>query len=359
MERVFNFSAGPSMMPVEVLEKAAKELVNYGEDGMSVMEMSHRSKAYMEIIEETEKLLRELMDIPSNYKVLFLQGGASTQFGMIPANIMKNKIADYANTGIFAKKALQEAQKFGTINVPFSSEEIGYGSIPEFDVKKLSAGTDYFHITMNNTIVGTRWAEIPDTKNIPLVADMSSNILSEMVDVKKFGIIYAGAQKNIGPSGVTIVIVREDLVGNAPKNTPSMMDYKLQVENGSMYNTPPTYGIYMAKLMFEWIKSKGGVQALSKINIDKSNMLYDYVDNSKLFKNPVTKKDRSRMNVTFVTGNDELDKKFVKEATANGLVNLAGHRLVGGMRASIYNPMPVDGIKKLIDFMKKFEQENS
>ena len=357
--RVFNFSAGPGALPLEVLEKAQKELVCYGDSGMSVMEMSHRSKPYEAIIKSAEAKLREIMSIPDNYKVLFLQGGASLQFAMIPLNIMRNSYkADYIESGMFASKALKEAQKFGKINVVASSKADKYTYIPKVTKEQFDPEADYVYICANNTIYGTKFHEYPDTGNVPLVADMSSCILSEPVDVSRFGIIYAGAQKNLGPAGVTLVIIREDLVGHAKDNVPSMLNYQLMVENESMYNTPPTYGIYMLKLMFEWIEAQGGVVALEKRNKEKAAILYDYLDQSKMFKGTANKEDRSLMNVTFVTGNDELDAKFVKEATAAGFVNLKGHRSVGGMRASIYNAMTVEGVEKLVEFMKKFESEN-
>ncbi len=357
--RVFNFSAGPGALPLEVLEKAQKELVCYGDSGMSVMEMSHRSKPYEAIIKSAEAKLREIMSIPDNYKVLFLQGGASLQFAMIPLNLMRNSYkADYIESGMFASKALKEAQKFGKINVVASSKADKYTYIPKVTKEQFDPEADYVYICANNTIYGTKYHEYPDTGNVPLVADMSSCILSEPVDVSRFGIIYAGAQKNLGPAGVTLVIIREDLVGHAKDNVPSMLNYQLMVENESMYNTPPTYGIYMLKLMFEWIEAQGGVVALEKRNKEKAAILYDYLDQSKMFKGTANKEDRSLMNVTFVTGNDELDAKFVKEATAAGFVNLKGHRSVGGMRASIYNAMPLEGVQKLVEFMKKFESEN-
>jgi len=358
VRRVYNFSPGPSMLPLEVLEKAQKELVNYGGTGMSVMEMSHRSSAYMEIIQEAESLIRELMDIPASYKVLFLQGGASQQFGMVPLNLMKTGKADYMETGQFASKALKEAKKFGKVNTVASSKDKNYSYIPDIDPDKLDPAADYFHFTINNTIYGTRFTKLPETGNVPLVTDMSSSILSEVYDVSKLGLVYAGAQKNIGPAGLTLVIIREDLMGLAGDNLPTMLDYKTHSDNDSMYNTPPTYSIYVSKLVFEWVKSLGGVAAMQKINEEKAGMLYDYLDNSSLFKGHATVKDRSLMNVTYFTGNEELDKKFVKEAAKAGLVTLGGHRSVGGMRASIYNAMPVDGVKTLVEFMKKFELEN-
>jgi len=359
MHRVFNFSAGPGALPLEVLEKAQQELICYGNSGMSVMEMSHRSKDYDAIIKSAEAKLREIMGIPNHYKVLFLQGGASLQFAMIPLNLLRKSFkADYIESGQFASKALKEAKKFGTVNVVASSKADNYSYIPKVTKEDFDQEADYAYICANNTIYGTKFKDYPDTGNVPLVADMSSCILSEEVDVNRFGIIYAGAQKNLGPAGVTLVIIREDLIGHAKENVPSMLDYKLMVENDSMYNTPPTYGIYMLKLMFEWIEAQGGVKALEKRNKEKAELLYNFLDQSKLFKGTAHKEDRSMMNVTFVTGNPELDAKFVKQATAEGLVSLKGHRSVGGMRASIYNAMPIEGVQKLVDFMKKFEDEN-
>ncbi len=357
--RVFNFSAGPGALPVEVLEKAQSELVCYQDSGMSVMEMSHRSKQYDAIIKGAESKLREIMSIPDNYKVLFLQGGASLQFAMIPLNLMRNsKKADYIESGMFASKALKEASKFLDVNVVASSKEDKYSYIPKVDKTAFNKDADYAYICANNTIYGTKYNDFPDTGDVPLVADMSSCILSEKIDVSRFGMIYAGAQKNLGPAGVTLVIIREDLIGYADEKVPSMLNYKLMADNESMYNTPPTYGIYMLKLMFEWIEAQGGVEELEKRNRAKAKVLYDFLDNSKMFKGTAAKEDRSLMNVTFVTGNDELDAKFVKEATLAGFVNLKGHRSVGGMRASIYNAMTLDGVNKLVQFMQKFEDEN-
>lgn len=346
------------MLPLPVLEKAQKELVCYGNTGMSVMEMSHRSKAYEEIINSAESLVRELMNVPDNYKVLFLQGGASTQFAMIPMNLFKNKKADFVKTGQWAKKAISEASKFGTANVVASSEDTVFNYIPDLDKSKFSKDADYFHITMNNTIYGTKFNQLPDTGNIPLVADMSSMIMSEVVDVAKFGLIYAGAQKNIGPAGLTVVIIREDLIKEPIEGTPTMLTYSIHSDNGSMYNTPPTYSIYISKLIYEWLKEMGGVEEIQKINEQKANLLYDFLDNSSMFKGTVVKKDRSLMNVPFVTDSEDLNAKFIKEAVANGFVNLKGHRTVGGMRASIYNAMPIEGVKALVEFMKKFECDN-
>ncbi len=360
MNRVYNFSAGPSMLPLEVLEKAQKELVCYGNTGMSVMEMSHRSSAYQEIIDECEALLRSLLNIGDNYKVLFLQGGASSQFAMVPLNLFgEAKKADYVVTGLWAKKAAKEAARYGDVKILASSEDKVFSYIPELDEKEFRGDASYFHITHNNTIYGTRFSKLPETGNVPLVADMSSSILSQEIDVNKFGVIYAGAQKNMAPAGLTIAIVREDLIGNALDITPTMFDYKTHAENGSMFNTPPTYTIYICKLVCEWLKGLGGISAMQKINEEKAAMLYDYLDNSNMFNATVPNKcDRSLMNVPFVTGDDELNAKFVKEATNAGFVNLKGHRTVGGMRASIYNAMPTEGVKALVDFMKKFEADN-
>lgn len=359
MNRVYNFSAGPSMLPESALKKAADEMLCYGNSGMSVMEMSHRSKDYEAIINDAEALLRELMNIPENYKVLFLQGGASSQFAMVPLNLMKKTgKADFVITGQWSKKAIQEASRYGEAVKIASSEDAVFNYIPKLDKSTFSKDASYFHITLNNTIYGTRYTSLPDTGDVPLVADMSSNILSEVVDVSKFGLIYAGAQKNMGPAGLTVVIIREDLIGDPMDITPTMFNYEIHAKNGSMYNTPPTYSIYMMKLVLEWVKEQGGVAAMQKINEEKAAILYDFLDNSELFKGTVVKEDRSLMNVPFVTGNEELDAKFVKEAKEAGFVNLKGHRTVGGMRASIYNAMPVEGVKALVEFMKKFEAEN-
>ena len=358
--RVFNFSAGPSALPLEVLQKAQKELVSYGDTGMSVMEMSHRSAAYQAIIDECEALIRKIMSVPENYNVLFLQGGASSQFAMVPLNLFnKSMKADYVLTGVWAKKASKEASRYGSVNVVASSEDKTFSYIPELDKSKFTPDADYFHYTHNNTIYGTRFAEIPDAGDVTLVSDMSSSIMSQRVDVSKHGIIYAGAQKNIGPAGLTLAIVRDDLIGNAMDITPTMFNYATHAENGSMFNTPPCFAIYICKLVCEWVESVGGIDALEKINIDKAAILYDFLDNSKMFRATVeSAKDRSLMNVPFVTDNDELNAKFIKEATAAGFVNLKGHRSVGGMRASIYNAMPVEGVKALVEFMKKFEINN-
>lgn len=358
-DRVFNFSAGPSMLPLEVLEQAAQEMMNYGGSGQSVMEMSHRSKEFEAINDAAEQNLREIMNIPSNYKVLFVQGGGTLQFAMVPINLFrKSKKADYIVTGAWAKKAAEEAKKFGEVNIIASSEESIFTYIPEVKKEQFTKDADYVHITFNNTIYGTKFPYIPDTGDVPLVADMSSCILSEQVDVSKFGVIYAGAQKNVAPAGVVIVIIREDLLGFAPADAPTYLDYKIHADNGSMYNTPPTWGIYIAGEVFKHIKKLGGVAALEKINQEKAKKLYDYIEESELYSCPVEKKDRSLMNVVFITGNNDLDKKFTKESTSLGLVNLGGHRSIGGMRASIYNAMPMEGVDALIAFMKKFEAEN-
>ncbi len=360
MSRVYNFSAGPAALPEEVLKKAAEELPEYRDTGMSVMEMSHRSAEFIEIFNETESLLREIMNIPENYKVLFLQGGASSQFAMVPMNLFnKSKKCDLIHTGNWTKKAISEAKRYGRVNIVASSEDRNFSYIPELDKSKFDSEADYFYICTNNTIYGTRYRELPHTGDVPLVADMSSNILSEPVDLNRFGIIFAGAQKNIGPAGLTIVIIRDDLIGNAMDITPTMFNYKTHADNNSMFNTPPTYCIYIAKLVFEMIKKKGGLAEIEKINSYKAELLYDHLDNSKMFKSTVEKKYRSLMNIPFITGSDELDAKFIKEAAQEGLVTLKGHRSVGGMRASIYNAMPVEGVQKLIEFMKTFEKENS
>lgn len=360
MSRVYNFSAGPSMLPEEVLRKAEAEMVEYGDSGMSVMEMSHRSKAYDKIIKDAESLVRELMEVPDNYKVMFLQGGGSTQFAMVPMNLgIKCKAADYIITGQWAKKAAQEAEKYIKVNKVASSADKTFSYIPKTTAADFSSkeDVDYCYICYNNTIYGTRFTELPQT-DAPLIADISSCAMSEVIDVSKFGLLFAGAQKNLGPAGVVVVIAREDLIGEPMDGTPTMLTYKTHADADSLYNTPPTYSIYVLKLVLEWIKEQGGIAAVQKVNEKKAKMLYDYLDSSKLFKGTVVKEDRSLMNVPFVTGDADLDAKFVKEATKAGLVNLKGHRTVGGMRASIYNAMPVEGVEALIDFMKKFEQEN-
>ncbi len=360
MARVYNFSAGPAVLPEEVLKEAAAEMLDYQGTGMSVMEMSHRSKAYQAIIDEAEADLRDLMNIPENYKVLFLQGGASQQFAMIPMNLMKNKVADYIITGQWAKKAYQEAKKYGTANAVASSADKTFSYIPDCSDLPISEDADYVYICENNTIYGTKFKTLPNTKGKLLVSDVSSCFLSEPVDVSKYGIIYGGVQKNIGPAGVVIVIIREDLITeDVLEGTPTMLTYKTHADNGSMYNTPPAYGIYICGKVFKWLKKQGGLEAMKAYNEKKAAILYDFLDSSKLFKGTVVKEDRSLMNVPFVTGSEELDAKFVKEAAAAGFVNLKGHRTVGGMRASIYNAMPIEGVEKLVAFMKKFEQENS
>lgn len=356
--RVFNFSAGPSMLPLEVLEQAQKELLNFNGTGMSITEMSHRSKPFMAVNDEANSLLRELMNIPDDYAVLFVQGGASQQFAAVPLNLMVNGKADYIVTGNFAGKAQEEGAKFGEAKIIASSKDKNFTYIPDVDKLIFSDDADYVHITSNNTIFGTRYTKFPTTK-APLVADMSSNILSEKVDVSKFGLIYAGAQKNIAPAGVTIVIVKKDLLNKERKDCPTMLSYGIQAKNDSLYNTPPCFSIYMSLLVFRWLKKLGGVEEIEKINQYKAGLLYDFIDNSSFYTNNVVKKDRSLMNVPFVTKSAELDAKFVKEASENGIVSIKGHRLVGGMRASIYNAMPVEGVKALIEFMKKFELQNA
>ena len=359
MGRVYNFSAGPSMLPEEVLKRAASEMLDFGGSGMSVMEMSHRSADYEAIIGNAEALLRELMNIPDNYKVLFLQGGASSQFAMVPLNLFtKSKKMDIVVTGQWSKKAASEAAKYGSVNKVASSEDKVFSYIPELDKSKFDPEADFFHITYNNTIYGTRYTTLPDTGSVPLVADISSIVLSEPIDVSKFGLLYAGAQKNMGPAGLTVVIIREDLIGNAMEGTPTMFDYKIHADNGSMYNTPPTYSIYVCMLVLEWLKSIGGIDAMYKKNQEKAKILYDFLDSSSMFRGTVVPKDRSLMNVPFVTDSDELNAAFIKEAKAKGFVNLKGHRTVGGMRASIYNAMPTEGVVKLVDLMKEFEAKN-
>ena len=359
MGRVYNFSAGPAVLPESVLKEAAAEMLDYNGTGMSVMEMSHRSKAYDEIIKTAEADLRELMNIPDNYKVLFLQGGASQQFAMIPMNLMKNKVADFIVTGQWAKKAWQEASKYGKANKIASSEDKTFSYIPDCSDLPISEDADYVYICENNTIYGTKFKELPNTKGKDLVADVSSCFLSEPVDVSKYAIIYGGVQKNIGPAGVVIVIIREDLVtDDVLEFTPTMLKYKTHADADSLYNTPPAYGIYICGKVFKWIKAMGGLEVMKEKNEAKAKILYDFLDESKLFKGTVEKKDRSLMNVPFVTGDADLDAKFVKEAKAAGFENLKGHRSVGGMRASIYNAMPEEGVKALVAFMKKFEEEN-
>ncbi len=359
MGRVFNFSAGPAVLPEEVLRELANEMLDYKGSGMSVMEMSHRSKEYEEIINEAEADLRELMNIPSNYKVLFLQGGAHQQFSMIPMNLMKNGKADYIITGQWAKRAWQEAGIYGEARAVASSADKTFSYIPDCSDLDISEDVDYVYICENNTIYGTKFKTLPNTKGKTLVADVSSCFLSEPVDVTKYGLIYGGAQKNIGPAGVVIVIIREDLVTeDTMDKTPTMFKYKTHVDNASMYNTPNTYGIYVCGKVFKWLKKQGGLVGIKELNEKKAKILYDFLDSSKLFKGTVRKEDRSLMNVPFITGDEELDAKFVKEAKAAGFVNLKGHRSVGGMRASIYNAMPIEGVEKLVDFMRNFEKEN-
>ncbi|CUX49964.1 3-phosphoserine/phosphohydroxythreonine transaminase [Clostridium sp. C105KSO13] len=359
MRRVYNFSAGPAVLPEEVLKSAAEEMLDYNETGMSVMEMSHRSRAFEEIIGSAEADLRELMNIPDNYKVLFLQGGASQQFAMIPMNLMKNKVADYIITGQWAKKAAEEAAKYGKIHKIASSEDKTFSYIPDCSNLPVSEDADYVYICENNTIYGTKYKELPDTKGKTLVADVSSCFLSEPVDVSRYGLIYGGVQKNIGPAGVVIVIIREDLITeDVLPGTPSMLTYKIHADAKSLYNTPPAYGIYICGKVFKWLKEMGGLEVMKARNEKKAKLLYDFLDQSKLFKGTVVVKDRSLMNVPFVTGNADLDAKFVKEAKAAGLENIKGHRTVGGMRASIYNAMPYEGVETLVAFMRKFEEEN-
>lgn len=360
MARVYNFSAGPAVLPEEVLQEVAAEMLDYQGSGMSVMEMSHRSKTYQAIIDSAEQDLRELMNIPENYKVLFLQGGAHLQFSMIPMNLMKNGVADYIITGQWAKKAYEEAKKFGRANAIASSADKTFSYIPDCSDLPVSEDADYVHICQNNTIYGTCYKKLPNTKGKVLVADLSSCILSEPVDVSRYGVIYAGAQKNIGPAGVVIVIIREDLIReDLPESVPTMLRYKIHADNGSMYNTPPCYGIYVCGKVFRWVKKMGGLEKMKLYNEKKAKILYDFLDSSRLFRGTVAKADRSLMNVPFVTGSEELDALFVKEATAAGFVNLKGHRSVGGMRASIYNAMPMEGVEKLVEFMAKFEQAHT
>lgn len=357
--RAFNFSAGPSMLPLSVIEKVAAELPDYEGCGESVMEMSHRSKVFKDILADAEKNLRDIMNIPDNYKVMFLQGGGTLQFAMVPLNLLrKSGKADYIVTGSWAKKAAKEAKKFGDIQITASSEESTFSYIPEVKKEDFRADADYVHITFNNTIYGTHFPYIPDTGDIPLVADMSSCILSEEIDVSKFGLIYAGAQKNVAPAGVTIVIMREDLIGFAKETVPTYLDYKVHAENDSAYNTPNCFAIYVAGEVFKHIKEIGGISAMHDLDVEKAKKLYDYIDASSLYNCPVREQDRSLMNVVFVTGDGDLDKKFVAEGKTQGLHNLNGHRSIGGMRASIYNAMPMEGVDKLIEFMKKFEAEN-
>ena len=360
MARVFNFSAGPSMLPEEVLKKAAEEMLDYQGSGQSVMEMSHRSKVFDAIIKDTEKLFRELYNIPENYKVLFLQGGASTQFAAIPLNFMNGSgKADFIITGQWAKKAYQEAAKYGNARAVASSADKTFSYIPKTTKADFDPEADYVYICMNNTIYGTIFKELPDTGDVPLIADISSCILSEPLDISKFAMVYGGAQKNVAPAGVTICIIREDMLGKARDITPTMLNYQTMADNDSLYNTPPCWNIYITKLVLEWIKDMGGLEAMKARNEKKAKILYDFLDNSKMFKGTVVPEDRSLMNVPFVTDSEELNAKFIKEATEKGFVNLKGHRSVGGMRASIYNAMPVEGVEKLVEFMAEFEAANS
>ena len=360
MKRVYNFSAGPSMLPEKVLRTAADEMLDYHGSGQSVMEMSHRSKVYDGIIKETESLLREVMNIPDNYKVLFLQGGASSQFAMVPLNLMTGSgKADFVLTGQWATKAYKEAARYGEANVVASSKDKTFSYIPKLDPSTFTKDADYFHICLNNTIYGTKWNTLPETGNVPLIADISSCILSEPIDVSRFGLLYAGAQKNMGPAGLTVVIIREDLIGRAKDFTPTMFNYQTHADNDSMFNTPPCYAIYICKLVLDWIKNDiGGLEKMKELNEKKAKILYDFLDSSKLFKSTVVPEDRSLMNIPFVTGSEELDAKFVKEAAAHDFVNIKGHRSVGGMRASVYNAMPIEGVEKLVAFMKEFEAAN-
>ena len=360
MNRVYNFSAGPAVLPEEVLKEAAEEMLDYNGSGMSVMEMSHRSKVFDEIIQTAEADLRELLKIPDNYKVLFLQGGASQQFAMIPMNLMKNRVADYIVTGQWAKKAWQEAQKYGTANKIASSEDKTFSYIPDCSDLPISPDADYVYICENNTLYGTKYKTLPNTKGKILVSDVSSCFLSEPMDIEKYGIVYGGVQKNVGPAGLVIAIIREDLITeDVLPGTPTMLTYKTHADANSLYNTPNCYAIYICGKVFKWLKKQGGLEAMKERNEKKAKVLYDYLDSSKLFKGTVEPASRSLMNVPFVTGDKELDAKFVKEAEAAGFVNLKGHRTVGGMRASIYNAMPIEGVEALVEFMKKFEKENA
>ena len=359
MSRIYNFSAGPSMLPESVLNKAAEEMLDYQGSGMSVMEMSHRSPVYDKIIKDAEASLRKLMNIPDNYKVLFLQGGATLQFSAIPLNLMKTGKADYIVSGQFSGKAAKEAARYGEVNIVATSKDKNFTYVPQVSKDDFSKDADYVHICYNNTIYGTVYNYVPDTGDIPLVADMSSGILSVPVDVSKYGVIYAGAQKNMAPAGLTVVIIREDLLGTALPQCPGYMDYKTQAENDSMLNTPPCYSIYVAGLVYEWILGLGGLEVMEKMNREKAAVLYDYLDSSKLFKATAEKEYRSLMNVCFVTGDADLDKEFCSAAAKAGFVNLKGHRSVGGMRASIYNAMPIEGVKKLVEFMKDFEEKHA
>jgi phosphoserine aminotransferase len=359
MAQIFNFSAGPAVLPKEVLAQARDEMLDWHGSGMSVMEMSHRGKEFMSIAAEAEADLRELMKIPSNYKVLFLQGGAHSQFSMIPMNLLRSKkAADYLDTGIWSKKAIDEATRYCEVNLVASSQDKNYTYAPTQDAWKLNPNAAYVHYTSNETIGGVEMFWTPKTGDVPLVCDMSSHILSRPIEVSQYGLIYAGAQKNIGPAGLTIVIIRDDLIGQTLAGTPTMFDYKTHADNDSMYNTPPTFGIYIAGLVFKWLKAKGGLAAMEKINIEKADLLYDYLDKSDFYHSPIAVENRSRMNIPFTLKNSELDAEFLKQAQENGLLQLKGHKLVGGMRASIYNAMPIEGVKALISFMQAFEKAN-
>ena len=359
-DRVYNFSAGPSILPEEVLESVRDNLLNYKGSGMCVMEMSHRSKVFQQIIDEAEADLRELMGIPDNYKVMFIQGGATLQFAMLPMNLMKNGVADYIVTGNWSKKAYTEAKKYGKINLVATSEDRNYAYIPDCSDLPISEDADYVYICENETIHGTTYQQLPNTKGKILVSDQSSMFLSKPCNVSDYGVIYGGVQKNVGPAGVVIVIIREDLIrDDVMEGTPTMLKYKTQADKDSLYNTPPCYGIYICGKVFKWLKKQGGLAAMKEYNEKKAKILYDFLDESKMFKGTVRKEDRSLMNVPFVTGDKDLDAKFVAEATAAGFVNLKGHRTVGGMRASIYNAMPIEGVEKLVEFMRKFEEENA
>lgn len=357
-KRVLNFSAGPSMLPEPVLEKAAKQMLNYENTGMSVMEMSHRSSSYLDIFNNTKALLRKVMNIPEGYEIVFIQGGATQQFSMVPLNLLKNGKADYVVTGAFSKKAAAEAKKYGDINIAYDGSEKNFKHIPAQDELKLSPDASYLHLCANNTIYGTEWKYVPETNGVPIIADMSSNILSKPVDVSKFGMIYAGAQKNMGIAGLGVAIIKEELLQKVADNTPVLLDYKLMIDNDSMYNTPPAYAIYVLGLVLEWIDGMGGLEVMQERNIEKSKVLYDYLDNSDFYQAHSDKDNRSLMNVTFTTPNADLDAKFVKESIEQGMTNLKGHRSVGGIRASIYNAMPLEGVEKLVAFMKDFEEKN-
>lgn len=357
-KRVFNFSAGPSMLPVPVLEKAAKQMLNYENSGMSVMEMSHRSSSYLDIFEKTKGLLKKEMNIPDDYKIVFIQGGATQQFSMVPLNLLKNGKADYIITGAFSKKAAAEAKKFGEINIAYDGSANNFKHIPTQDELNLDPEASYVHLCANNTIYGTEWKYVPETNGVPVIVDMSSNILSKPVDVSKYGMIYAGAQKNMGIAGLGVAIIKEDLLQKVAPTTPVLLDYKLMIDNDSMYNTPPAYAIYVLGLVLEWIDNLGGLEVMEERNIKKANLLYDYLDRSDFYICHSNKDNRSLMNVTFTTPDKDLDAKFVKESIVAGMTNLKGHRSVGGIRASIYNAMPIEGVEKLIAFMKDFEASN-